>query len=235
MQINRYLMPLTTIVALLGTIFVARIAGYWQTSGRQMVDPTKPLTDADIRGWMPLEYLAENMDLSHEELCALLGLPTGTPPQTLLKDLEDTIEVSEAREIVAGYLGKTPPAHEQGEPASEVQDPIPPTPIAVTPAPTPTTAASEHQPGSGPGTGDGSGAAATPLPPGQIHPAAEIRGRMTLREVSDQCSVPLQVLYEALALPDDLPPDTVLRDVQAQVQGFEVSTVRDVVAAHQAR
>ncbi len=44
---------------------------------------------------------------------------------------------------------------------------------------------------------------------------------MTLQEVSEQCNVPLDVLYAELGLPDDLLPNTILRDVKLQVDGFE--------------
>ena len=55
-------------------------------------------------------------------------------------------------------------------------------------------------------TGDGTGP--TPLPEGQILPADQIKGRMTLREVSDQCAVDLDALLAALNLPQDTDPDT---------------------------
>jgi hypothetical protein len=228
MQINKYLMPITVIVALLGTISAARIAGYWQTSGRDMIDPNKPMTSADIRGWMPLEHLSEHMDIPHEELCTLLGIPTSTPPHTPLKELEGVIEVSQVRVILAEYVGHT---------AIEPQElkAVTPSPTATTATTAPTKPESEHEPGSGQGTGDGSGPGSTPLPQGQVLPAAEIKGRMTLQQVSDQCGIPLSTLYKELGLSDSMSSTVPLRDLKNQIDGFEVSLVRDVVAANQAK
>ena len=194
MQINKYLMPAAAVIALLGTIFVAKLAGYWQTSGREMIDPTRPLTSADIRGWMPLEYLSEKLDTPHNALCDILDIPSSTPPHTPLKDLEDVIEVSEVRTLVAEYLGEAPSEHEKEETHIEATSTVAP----ATPTPIPTKTQVEHLPGSGQGTGAGTGPGPTPLPPGQILPAAEIKGRMTLQEVSEQCGVPLEVLGDVM-------------------------------------
>jgi hypothetical protein len=71
------------------------------------------------------------------------------------------------------------------------------------------------------------------LPAGQILPAAQIKGRMTLQEVSDQCGVPLETIYAELGLSQDVAPGTILRDLAGQIEGFEVQRVREVVAAHQ--
>lgn len=229
MRVNKYWMPIIAIVTLLGAVFAAKAVGAWQTSGRDMIDPTRPLTSADIRGWMPLEYLMERLDLAQEQLYDLLGLPASTPPSTPLKDLEDVIEVSEVRAILAEHLGETLPDHEQDEhEATPTPEPMP------TEAPTPASQ-DEHVPGQGQGQGLGTGTGPTPLPPGQVLPAAEIKGRMTLREVSDQCAVPLADLYEALELPEDISADVSLRTLREQIEGFEVSVVRDVVAGLQDR
>ena len=75
MRVNKYLLPIITLVALLGTVWVAQVAGYWQTSGREMLDPNKPLTSDDIRGWMPLEFVSENYGIAPETLLEMLGLP----------------------------------------------------------------------------------------------------------------------------------------------------------------
>jgi len=109
MRINKYLMPLTVLIALLGTVLVARAAGYWQTSGRDMIDPDQPLTSADIKGWMPLEYVSDGLGIAPETLYQLLGIPEGTPLGTPLKDLEEVIEVSEVRTIIGAYLGELTP------------------------------------------------------------------------------------------------------------------------------
>ena len=57
---------------------------------------------------------------------------------------------------------------------------------------------------------------------------------MTLQEVSEQCGVPIDLLYSELELPESIAANTQLRTLKEQVDGFEVSLVRDVVAAYQA-
>ncbi|MFL7808934.1 MAG: hypothetical protein AB8I80_09915 [Anaerolineae bacterium] len=47
MRVTKYVMPAVAIVTLLGAVLVAKAVGAWQTSGRDMVDPTQPLTSAD--------------------------------------------------------------------------------------------------------------------------------------------------------------------------------------------
>jgi hypothetical protein len=227
-RFNKYLMPAVAIVALLGTVLTAKVLGYWQTSGRQMIDPNAELTSRDIRGWMDLEYISEGYDIPLSELRALLGLPPDTPGHTALKDIEHVVEVSTVRVLIADHLGEE--THGREEEPQDEPTAVPPT--APSPTPVPVETEPTHVPGSGRGSGTGAGH--TPLPPGQTLPAADIKGRMTLQEVSEQCAIPLDVLYAELGLPDGLSPNTVLRDVGSQVAGFEVSAVRDIVATYQA-
>lgn len=59
-----------------------------------------------------------------------------------------------------------------------------------------------------------------------------IKGWMTLADVAETFHVPESELRARLGLPADLPMDTALKDIEAIVSGFEVSAVRDVVAAY---
>jgi hypothetical protein len=228
MRISKWVMPAVAIVTLLGAVLTARVVGAWQTSGRDMVDPTQPLSSADIRGWMPLSYLVERLGLTPDELSELLGLPPDVAPETPLKDLEEVIEVSEVREILAIYLGEAVPEEGLDRVEAEVE-------VATAfpePAATQTvTEEADHVPGSGDGTGVGP----TPLPEGQVLAAAEIKGRMTLREISEQCAVPLELLYSELGLPEGISSGIALKDLRAQVPDLEVEAVREVVAAYQGR
>ena len=65
--------------------------------------------------------------------------------------------------------------------------------------------------------------------------ADQIKGRMSLREVSRISGMPLDALYEALDLAADQDPDAVLRDLTQQIPGFETSLVREVVADYQSQ
>jgi hypothetical protein len=226
-------MPLVTILALLGMVMVGKALGYWQTSGRDMIDPNAPMTSADIRGWMSLEFLSDGFGIPLPELRALLGVPASTPAGTPLKDLESIIEVSEVRTRIGEALGQLPAA-----PEAPAEDHAPATPTArpaeLTATATPAATVPDHQPGTGQGAGEGTGEGPTPLPPGRVLPAAQIKGRMTLDEVSEQCDVPLGRLIDELGIPSDTSANLVLRDLVAQIEGFEVSKVREVVAALQA-
>ena len=225
MRVNKFLLPIVALVTLLGTVWIAQAAGYWQTSGREMIDPNKPLTSADIRGWMSLEFLSENYGIASETLLEMMGLPSSIPLVTPLKELEEIIEVGEVRTMIGTHLGEFGAAPETAPTAA-------PTATAV-PAATATRSTTEHGSGQGQGDGTGTGAEATPLPEGAVLPAREIKGRMTLREVSELCGVPLEELMAELNLPDSVSANTVLRDVKTQLPDFEVSRVREVVAALQ--
>jgi hypothetical protein len=86
-------------------------------------------------------------------------------------------------------------------------------------------------PSDGPERGDGTGP--TPLPEGQLLPADQIKGRMTLREVSDQCAVDLDALLAALNLPQDTDPDTQIKTLIEEGVLDEVTQVQEAVAALQ--
>jgi len=225
MSVNKYLVPILLIAVLLGAVGIAQLAGAWTTSGRDVVltDATGNPDPAGIKGWMTLEMVAETYGIPLEELYARLGLPADLDPQTELKSLEAIVpafEMDQVRTVVADYLA--------GAPA-----PQPTPPAAATPMPQPAqeTPAPTHVPG----TGDGTGAdrpTSTPLPAGQSLSAAEIKGRMTLREVADLCGVPLDYLYEKLSLPAEESPDSALKDLAGRY-GLEVETVRAVVQEYQ--
>ena len=73
----------------------------------------------------------------------------------------------------------------------------------------------------------------TPPAEGDVLPAADIKGYMTLQDVSNQTGVPLDQLYEGLGLEETVKPSTALKDLRNEIDGFEVSAVRDVVTEYQ--
>jgi len=268
MQVNKYVMPIVTIVFLIGTVWVAKATGYWQTVGREMINLNQGLTAGDIRGWMTLEILSDGFDIPPDELRTLLMLPPDIPPATALKDLESIIEVGEVRAALAAYKGEALPEHDEHDEHDETEEhrgeyeaapDAPPTPILpeaeATHAPlTPVSVSPEieatHAPGSmdggGQGAGEGSGQGydqggsqgqghgqPAVSPSGQFLSADEIRGRMTLQEVSDQCGVPLDILYTQLDLPANAPANVSLQALKGYVEGSEVGVLREVVADYQ--
>jgi len=61
-----------------------------------------------------------------------------------------------------------------------------------------------------------------------------IKGWMTLAQVSETYGIPKEELWARLNLPADLPVETALKDVEALIEGFETSAVRDAVVAYRA-
>ena len=220
MPVNRFLMPIIVIVALLGTTFIAQAAGFWSTSGKDSLD-LENMTSVDIKGWMTLQQVMDGLKISKEELYAVGGIPLDVSPDAALKDLEGSVpdfEISTLREKLAA------PANSIGPLA-----PIEPTP-QPTATPLPASTPVHTQPLTGTHSGDGAGLGPTPLPPGQILPADQIKGRMTLRDVSSQCAVPLDQLLAALNLPPDTDSNVAIKDFISQGKLSEVTVVKDAAA-----
>ncbi len=230
-----YALPIVAVVALLGSVWIAKAAGVWQTSGRDeiLLDDNGQADPAGIKGWMTLSDVSETYGVPQDVLYVMIGAGAGVPADTALKDLETLVpdfEVFAVREGVAAYLdGTWTPA--QGRYGSE--EALPQTAEKTPPpAPTATPAANtEHLPQ---GTGDGTGPEIVLPADGSPLPAAEIKGRMTLQEVSDLCQVPMETLVAELDLPADVDSQILLRDLANQ-SGVEVLTVRQVVESYQAQ
>lgn len=217
MRINPFFVPVILIVTLFGTVFTAQAMGQWTTSGKDGVNLEK-LAPADLKGWMTLQQVVDGLKISQEDVYAAGKIPVDVPLTTALKDLEAIVpgfSVTGLRDAITAQLG--------GTTTTSAPAPIA-TPMA-TPAATPTHAPSGTSTGTGP----------TPLPPGQILPASQIKGSMTLRAVSDQCAVPLAKILEGLKLAADTNPDTALRDLVSQGKVTEVTQVQSVVAGLQAK
>ena len=69
----------------------------------------------------------------------------------------------------------------------------------------------------------------TALPPGVTLTVDQIKGSMTLRQVSEQTGVPLGAILEALKLPADAGVDTAHKDLISAGKLTEVTQVRDAV------
>lgn len=239
-RVNKYLMPVLVVAALLGSVWVAKAAGLWLTSGRGdiLLDESGQPDPAGIKGWMTLADLSDTYGLPLDVLYVMIGAEADVPAETALKDLEKLVpglEVWAVREAVAAYLaGAWSPddgRYGAGEAAPVVIEPTP------TPEPTPLPA-EEHVPlgpggGSGQGAGDGSGADLVLPEDGSRLPGSEIKGRMTLQEVVDYCQVPLDYLVAELGLPADVDGQLPLRDLAGQL-GIEVLAVREAVERYQA-
>jgi hypothetical protein len=229
--VNRYLVPVLAVLALLGSVWVAKAAGVWQTSGRGQIllDESGQPDPWGIKGWMTLDDISVTYGIPLPDLYILIGATDDVPPETALKDLEKVVpgmEVSAVRAGVAAYLLGfwEPTGARYGD--DEVPQEPPPPPTAT---PTPQATAVDHVP-QGQGAGSGQGFA---LPAdGSRLPGSEIKGRMTLQEVVDYCQVPLDHLIAELGLPADVDPSLRMSDLASQM-GIEVLTVREVVEGYQ--
>ena len=76
---------------------------------------------------------------------------------------------------------------------------------------------------------------AAPLPAGQVLPASQIKGKMTLREISEQCAVPLDALIKELKLSPDTDTTAQVKVLVEQKVLTEVSQVQAAVEALQGR
>jgi len=239
MRLNPFFMPVLVVGALLGTVFTAQALGQWSISGRTSVDAGQ-LAPADIKGWMTLQQVMDGASIPAADLYALMAIPADIPPGTALKDLEALVsdfEVSVLRERLAAWQAGGLPAETPAPaalpatavPAAEAVTPLPT--VAAPPTALPTVAPTEV---SHTGAGAGSGAGPTPLPAGQILPADQIKGRLTLAEISGRCAVPLDRLLAALGLPAETDPALKVKDLISQGLVAETTTVQAAVAALQA-
>jgi hypothetical protein len=233
-KVNKFLMPLLVVAALLGSVWIAKAAGVWQTSGRGQVllDESGQADPLGIKGWMTLADVSETYGVPLDAVYVMIGAVPDVPATTALKDLERLVpdmEVSAIRAGVVAYReGSWKPADgrygyggtTQGDnDGSSIPEP------AATPE-----AAEEHVPQ---GSGDGTGPKLALPADGSSLPGSEIKGRMTLREVVDLCQVPLDYLIAELGLPEDVDTQLRMRDLANQL-GIEVLTVREVVDRYQA-
>lgn len=246
MRVHPLLVPILFVVAFLGTVAVAQSAGLWSTSGRTSVTLSQ-LAPADVKGWMTLQQVAEGFGLSQAELYALVNLPADVPASTALKDVEKLapgFEVSALREALEARM--TAPAAPTDAPAlptpqpTDVSAALTPTPAptdgVAPPTPTPASAG-QNQPQNKAGGGNNAGAhvTPTPLPAGAVLPGSEIKGRMSLREISDLCAVPLDALLAALNLPAGANTDAPIRELVSQGQIPSLSAAQEAVTALQSK
>jgi hypothetical protein len=248
-RVNKFLMPVLVVLALLGSVWVAKAAGLWQASGRGQVllDASGQPDPTGIKGWMTLADVSETYGVPLDALYVLLGADLTVPPETAMKDLEKLVpdmEVSAVREGVAAYLaGAWTP--EMGRFAPEGTGPAAgegPAHVEPTAVPQPTATpqspplpSGEHVPqGEGQGQGEGTGSGFVLPQDGSRLAGAEIKGRMTLQEVADYCQVPLDYLLTELGLPAGVDLQLRMRDLASQM-GIEVQTVRDAVTRYQGR
>ena len=240
MRVNPIFVPLLFVFVLLGTVFGSQLLGLWSVTGRSAVN-TANMTAADLKGWMTLTDVMTGIKISKPELYDLMKIPADVPETAALKDLEKIVpgfETSTLRDALTAR-GAVAPAPVQAAPTAVAPTPVAPAPVApapVAPAIQPTVRIT--------GTGalsathasdDGLRPTPTALPPGVTLTVDQIKGSMTLRQVSEQTGVPLGAILEALKLPADVGVDTALKDLISAGKLTEVTQVRDAVTRLQGK
>ena len=240
MRVNPIFVPLLFVFVLLGTVFGSQLLGLWSVTGRSAVN-TANMTAADLKGWMTLTDVMTGIKISKPELYDLMKIPADVPETAALKDLEKIVpgfETSTLRDALTAR-GAVAPAPVQAAPTAVAPTPVAPAPVApapVAPAIQPTVRIT----GTGAlsathATDDGLRPTPTALPPGVTLTVDQIKGSMTLRQVSEQTGVPLGAILEALGLPADVGVDTALKDLISAGKLTEVTQVRDAVTRLQGK
>lgn len=223
MRVNPFFMPMIIIVALFATVFTAQAMGQWSTSGKTAIDMTK-LTPADIKGWMTIQDVIDGLKVPPEWVYQAGKIPADVPATTAMKDLEKLVpgfETSLIRDELTKKLSNaSAPASEAPAPAVAT-----PTPVA-TPKPTGVVGATATARAT---TGEVH-ATPTPLPAGQAMPADQIKGKHTLKEVSDLCMVPVDKILAGLKLDPKTDPHTTIKDLISAGKITEATDVQKVVA-----
>ncbi len=228
MRLNPFFMPALSITLLFGTVFGAQAAGVWSTSGRD-TSALDALTPADVKGWMTLQQISAGIPIPPDELYSLMGIPSDIPAETALKDLEGVVpdfEVSVLRERLTAWQ-----SGDAALPDPIVQAPTGAPTLEPTAAP-PATSTSIAAPTATPLPTDSP--AGSPATPAGVAPTCDIRGKMTLQDVSAGCGVALDRLIEAAGLPGDTAADAVLKDLINQGVLTDLATFKTTVAGLQA-
>jgi hypothetical protein len=108
-RVNKYVMPVLAVVALLGSVLVAQATGVWRTSGRGevMLDEAGQADPAGIKGWMTLAAVSETYGVPLDALYTMIGAGPDLPADTEMKELEGLlpgVSVTTVRAGVAAYL-----------------------------------------------------------------------------------------------------------------------------------
>ncbi len=221
MRINPFWLPILFLGTLFGTIFTAQAMGQWSISGRESVDMAQ-LAPADIKGWMTLQQVIDGIGISQQDLYEIGGIPADTASTLALKDLEAIVSVTTLRDrlsIRVDGTSKTTSADRVLPKPTATSSPV-----LLPPSLVPTLFATQ--------SAEKTVTDVTPtlLPAGQFLSADQIKGKMTLKETSEQCAVPLDKLLAGLKLDSMMDPNTAIKDLISAGKLTKVTDVQNVVA-----
>ena len=205
-----WISPIIFVAVMLGTVGVAQLSGAWVTSGKQAVATGKLAVD-DVKGSMTLQVAADGLGVTVDDLVGLINPsdPSLLTPATLFKDIEALVpgfNLAVFRETLRAFL-----AARGSSPPPPVASPTA-TAAPVTPTVSSSGGANPYPTATRSGTGD-----------------AQVKGSMTLRQVAGTYGLSLEALVAECGLPADVDVDMTLRDLSAEIPGFDVEGVRAAV------
>jgi hypothetical protein len=204
----------------------AQIMGWW--------NPIIGSNPESIKGWMTLGYISETYHIPVDEIKKELKLPGTANAETEIRSFESSLpnfSTDLFREYVAKRIGK-PYTPSEGSISTEAETLRP----EHTPKSTdvPKAALNPSSPISSPQNPESdTKPVRTPAPvkagasPDTRDPD-EIKGMMTLNEVSEGWKIPLTTLIKKLGLPKDVNPNVAIREFDS-TYGVGGAKVREVV------
>jgi len=220
MRINPFVYGILVLSLFTGVIFAFRSAGVWSISGKADAQGNRVAPSADdpetIKGWMTLGEIAAAYQVTLDEIIAQFQLPTDTPAETAVKDLEsETFSVSGLREWLAARI--------------EQDGSLPPPAQVVTPAPTQTvpTPAPQELPATQLGTGQGQPADQA-LSEDHAPPERRVNAKTTFQDLLDW-GLSVQVISQIIGT--EMPtPGTVVKDFITS-NGGEFASIKSALQA----
>ncbi len=201
-------------------LITAQIIGWW--------NPIIGSDPASIRGWMSLGHISEIYHIPVDEMIAELNLPETADKNTEVRSLEILVpdfSTDLFRQYVAGRIGKPYVSVEQSKTvtAAEKTDLDDKVKDVINKSTSPNNSGDKTEPISGinPKQSDEAGSKPTKDP-------NEIKGSMSLTEVSKGWQIPLAILIETLGLPQDVNPNQPIREYDAPY-GIGGEAVRNAV------
>jgi polyferredoxin len=214
-------------------LITAQVMGWW--------NPQIGSDPASIKGWMTLKYISETYHIPLDEIKKELGLPKTTTATAELRSFENQVpnfSTENFRKYVAqrvgqAYTGSTnhsqPAASEKRQPTTTVQPitthkntatSVSPVKTAFSPA---VTGKATQQPKATKDTATVKTASTV-----TTRDPAEIKGLMTLQEVSAGWRIPLTTLVTHLGLPENVDSNLPIKELEAPY-GVGGAKVREVV------
>jgi hypothetical protein len=209
-----------TWVALTGVVFFgvivfgAQLIGWW--------NPKITGNPEDIKGWMTLGSISETYHIPISEIKKELKLPVDATAETEIRFFEKTVpnfEMDIIRNFVASRIGKAKLDNQAGS--------VPVT--TETKITTPTLAIKEPKTNTELKEKISVVSQTNPGPEKEMRDPDEIRGTMTLVEVSKGWKIPLAALLEKLGVPKDVDTKVPIHDLESQ--GVNGMKVREAVKA----